>query len=204
MRGSPRHGKKRDFVSHWPRAGVLLLVALAHFGAMVCYWGNAPPAHRTGDVLTVAITLPSVANRPASTVVRPRNATSLADRRSLTSISIEPSPSIPGAPGSALAVEDKAIDVRPPPLNLTLPPSSSRAASSSARDQALRDPRSNSVRLTLAERFSVNLGAVECVYEERLADGSMWRGAGHLVDKAPAIAAYGVHTDVTVRQCVRE
>lgn len=52
------------------------------------------------------------------------------------------------------------------------------------RDQALHDPRANSVRLNLSERFAIAMGAVACFYEERLPDGSIARAPGRLEAQA--------------------
>lgn len=53
-----------------------------------------------------------------------------------------------------------------------------------AVQMALSDPRSNTVVPTARERADIATGSYECVYVERLPDGSLYRGPG-LFDLEP-------------------
>ena len=67
------------------------------------------------------------------------------------------------------------------PLDLTVPKSVIRDANRSEASVAAQDPRSNSPRLSLSERFTVNLGAVDCYIDERLPDGTKLRRPGRRI-----------------------
>lgn len=99
--------------------------------------------------------------------------------------SVEPGHSIaPAPPGTASA-----------PLNLQLPLTMARraettpAAQPTLAEQVASDPRSHSPRLTYSEKFAITLGTLECIFEERLPDGSIYRAPGHRVAKATSIVA---------------
>ncbi|MBY0573370.1 MAG: hypothetical protein K2P84_06780 [Undibacterium sp.] len=73
-------------------------------------------------------------------------------------------------------------------------------AYSSPANQAANDPRSNSVRLTKNEKFAIGIGAVGCIYQERLADGRIYREEGRIIE-IPASGDSG-RRGVKVRVCV--
>lgn len=49
------------------------------------------------------------------------------------------------------------------------------------QELARSDPRANSVKPTLSEQFALRLGTLECVFQERLPDGRIYRGPGRWV-----------------------
>ncbi len=89
------------------------------------------------------------------------------------------SPTPPGAAGPPSAA---------PPLDLRLPrDSTDRAGAPTPAEEAMRDPRSNTLRLTPGERLQLAFGQVECIAWQRMPDGSIYRGPGHL-RRAPDVA----------------
>lgn len=91
-----------------------------------------------------------------------------------------------GAPvghGAAAAPAMAAAPARAP-LDLTLPAGSGGRGHGRAPtmlEQMRADPRANSPKPTQSERFAIALGAIECVLEERLPDGTIVRMNGRRV-----------------------
>ena len=67
------------------------------------------------------------------------------------------------------------------PLVLSLPKEAIPQPNHSVAQEALRDPRSNSVRLSFSEQFAVTVGAIACIFVERMPDGSIYRAPGKWV-----------------------
>jgi hypothetical protein len=89
------------------------------------------------------------------------------------------------------------------PLDLSLPKTTAASQPRSAYEQALDDPRSTSVHLTWDEKFAISMGAIECIFQERLPDGSIYRAPGHLKHLA-ATGGVGVGgRPVLVPTCVK-
>jgi hypothetical protein len=88
----------------------------------------------------------------------------------------EPSPA-PDAPAIAAG---PSTPPSAPRLDLRLPPrvTEDRLPLTPAQD-AMRDPRSNTLRLTPAERLLADLGGAECIAWQRMPDGRIFRGPGH-------------------------
>ena len=84
-------------------------------------------------------------------------------------------------PGTAMQSQAEAQKPTQPPLDLTLPKSIIRDAQKSGPSLAAQDPRSNSPTLNFSERFTVNLGSVDCYIDERLPDGTKLRRLGRKV-----------------------
>ena len=84
------------------------------------------------------------------------------------------------------------LDIPKLPLVETLTPA----------QQAAQDPRTNSARLTKGEKFAVALGSLDCIFQTRLADGSVIRIPGQWVEM-PARSELGRVSLRTVRFCVR-
>lgn len=68
--------------------------------------------------------------------------------------------------------------------------------------QASIDVRSNSVKLSKAEKFSISMGEYECVFQKRLADGKVLRVPGKWV-KIPARTVGDFKPLATAQYCVR-
>ena len=68
-----------------------------------------------------------------------------------------------------------------PALNLSLPKNWLRQLQPDVQELARNDPRTNSPQLNWQERFSMRLGTIECIYQERLPDGSSYRAPGYWV-----------------------
>lgn len=68
--------------------------------------------------------------------------------------------------------------------------------------KAAQDPRTNSARLTKSEKFAVALGALDCIFQTRLANGKVIRVPGHWV-VIPARSEPGQNTTAKSRFCVR-
>ena len=95
----------------------------------------------------------------------------------------------PGAPFNSQSLNSDVAHIQestvansaPSPLNLQVPKVSDFHESESAVQQALIDPRSNSVKLTVGEKFAIAVGSFSCVYVERLSDGTIVRAPGRIV-----------------------
>lgn len=74
-------------------------------------------------------------------------------------------------------------------LNLELPMNFTRESKPSLIAEALTDPRSNSPKLSFAERFAINMKTIDCVHVDRLPSGQVIRSAGRLVAKSPLYAS---------------
>lgn len=85
--------------------------------------------------------------------------------------------------------------------NLEVPKIPLEEALTSAQ-QAAQDPRTNSARLTKSEKFAVALGALDCIFQTRLADGRVIRVPGHWV-VIPARSEPGMTSLAKSRFCVR-
>jgi hypothetical protein len=73
--------------------------------------------------------------------------------------------------------------------------------------EALRDPRSNRLVLTLQEKMDLAFGSVECIAWQRQPDGSIYRGPGH-DRRVPGLAAnpftrHAPGQDDHVQECVK-
>lgn len=155
------------------KTGVLLLILGAHAWIFLAQWQLAkhPPSPTASLSVTIAIAPP-----PAPVRERP---SSKAEGR--------PSPhaqpaatALPSEQASiATASSDAPSPGTPAPLQLNLPQASRIAVvRDSPAQMALNDPRSNTPKPTPRERFDITLGNYECVFTERLADGSIYRGPG--------------------------
>ncbi|RQO63087.1 hypothetical protein DBR47_00500 [Paucibacter sp. KBW04] len=127
---------------------------------------------------------------------------------------IEPSPlaasneaPTPAAPRSTEVAGDSAR----PGLNLQIPlnlkPRSDEGSAAAVRDQALRDPRANSPRLSLDEKLAAAIGG-GCFLDERLPDGSVQRRPGRWQTVKAASASTDPFSEfkgiATVNICVKE
>jgi hypothetical protein len=66
--------------------------------------------------------------------------------------------------------------------------------------EAMQDPRSNTLRLTRDERLRLVLGEAECIAWQRMPNGSVYRGAGHL---RPSFDVPPRPDGTRVMECVR-
>lgn len=190
--------------SRAPRLRILICIVGAHVSALL--WVLSRPTfvpRPRPDVATIPIVLsrqlalhrphqvaPSLENKAASRL-------RISARRHVNESGVVPPEISHSGSGGVKAAAGGTLR-----LDLALPPSW-RASSPSLLNQALNDPRANSLRLSTSERFSIGLGANECIYQERRPDGSVGRLPGHLVENPPTIAAFGVRTERLVRECVK-
>ena len=157
------------------RAFVLVFVGVAHL--VVWFFSNwgPPKASTSGSALPpIEVTL---LRAPANTVIKK------ALRRTQPSArpgdpANRPLDGAPAATPSADTVPSGTGHGAGLSLDLSLPPTSIHQAPLSAKQEALRDPRSNTPRPTLSEQFDITLGVMDCVFSERLTDGSIYRGPG--------------------------
>ena len=98
--------------------------------------------------------------------------------------------------------------VTKPPLKLDLPrrfgwkaDAGVPAAPLTPAQEALSDPRSNTLRLTAEERRLIARGEAECIAWERLPNGEIHRGPGHL-RRVPLLQPNPINGRV-VKECVR-
>ena len=68
--------------------------------------------------------------------------------------------------------------------------------------QAAQDPRTNSARLTKSEKFAVAMGALDCIFQTRLANGNVIRVPGRWI-VVSARSEPGMKTLAKSRFCVR-
>ena len=88
-----------------------------------------------------------------------------------------------------------------PPLDLRLPQRPNEQATPlTPAQEAMRDPRSNTFRLTRNERLQLTFGQVECIAWQRMPDGSIYRGTGHL---RPSLDVPPRPDGTRVMECVR-
>jgi hypothetical protein len=146
---------------------------------------NRKPRKDNGAVVVLRTTAPSISSKTTGTV---------------------PPASTLGVPGTAelqLPPSRQAdAEGSPQSLNLNLPQAFLRGDRPTARSEALAHPASNTARLNREERAALASGAIECIYQERLPDGSIVRQPGRLVDLAPTITDYGVTTNKTFKRCI--
>lgn len=88
-----------------------------------------------------------------------------------------------------------------PPLDLRLPPHAvEQPKSLTPAQEAMRDPRSNTLRLTRDEKLLLAFGQAECIAWQRMPDGSIYRGPGHL---HPSLDVPPRPDGTRVMECVR-
>lgn len=162
-------------------------VALLHLGLLALLWQHRPPPLATSAerrVTTVRLLpLPRTpapadkgVDKPAPTPLRTRlpapqvlPQSEAGDQTDAPAAPSTPTPSAP-SPETAAALAPRMT------LKLTLPPGA--AASSSARSQALNDPRSNTRRQSFEDRIANAAAVTGDWVEERAGDGRMRRRRG--------------------------
>lgn len=80
----------------------------------------------------------------------------------------------------ASAIDGAALTTSPgrPMLDLQVKRDWLRNDKPTVQELARADPRSNSVKPTISEQFALRLETLECVFQERLPDGTIYRGPG--------------------------
>lgn len=104
----------------------------------------------------------------------------------------------------ALAIDGATLTTRPerPTLDLQVKRDWLRNDKPTVQELARSDPRSNSVKPTISEQFALRLGTLECVFQERLPDGTIYRGPGRWAPVQNLHNAVGGGTGTT-KLCVR-
>ena len=127
------------------------------------------PTTAAADVVPPGPPRPRVAPAPAIAVEPARPSDGAARISSTASNTQEPSGGGTGTASAASATLDlaipKAFYSHPPPLT--------------PAQEAMLDPRSNRLVLTVQEKMDVAFGVVECIAWQREPDGSIYRGPGH-------------------------
>lgn len=89
-------------------------------------------------------------------------------------VAVAVAPPASGAAAASVGPASGALNLRIPKDFFAHPPPLTAA------QEAMQDPRSNHIELTRQEKLDIAFGAIECVARERMPDGSIWRGPGHL------------------------
>jgi hypothetical protein len=87
----------------------------------------------------------------------------------------------PAANAAATTTGPAASTPGPAKLELAIPKDFyAHAPKLTPAQEAMQDPRSNRLVLTRQEQMDVDFGVVECIAWQRMPDGSIYRGPGHL------------------------
>lgn len=204
----------------WPALGLVVLLHLLLL-AWVLFAYREPTDRRPAQpaLAMSRIVLSLLADKPpaplrAQDPAPARRATSSAQRSEQSPV--PPSTTVANSQGqpapTAPAQVEAADDSARPRLNLQLPLNmrprlDGNKAVAAVRDQALRDPRANSPRLSLEEKMAVAIGG-GCFLDELLPDGSIQRRPGRWQTVKAASANTAPFSDfksqAKVNICVKE
>ncbi len=167
---------------HRPAAALLLLAF--HLAVVIALLSLRATRERAGEgMLTILLrATPPPPRTPLPTPAVPRQLPPLFVP--VPAVAVAPTADAPVAVTALPAVASAASAPAAPasaPLNLAIPKEFfTHPPPLTAAQEAMQDPRSNHLELTRQEKLDIAFGAVECIAWERLPDGSIYRGPGHL------------------------
>lgn len=169
---------------------IFAVILIGHFALFLMFRSAASLVAKSSARLGLSLTYVHVDRLPEVPIlVAPRAAYKSKSGRGRAPVVTTRGDAAPELRRESHSGEDDSADVgtvdlvpkaAAPELILTLPPERLReTAPATPAELALRDPRTNTVRLARGERFAIEMGEYGCVYERRLPDGSIQRGPGH-------------------------
>lgn len=191
---------------------IALILALAHIIVIIQLNLTRPPQMPVQASEAILLRFISRQKKPATPEVganTPLNAPVAAHRAELRhpvpqGMTADVAYSVENKDDGSSAIDGAALTTRPehPTLDLQVKRDWLRNDKPTVQELARSDPRSNSVKLTISEQFAMRLGTQECVFQERLPDGTIYRGPGRWAPVQNLHNAVGGGTGTT-KLCVR-
>ncbi len=180
---------------HWAHVLILFLLGLAHSGLIALLLRSQFEPLRSGSATQSQIMQLRLSPEPRQRTLTARDAeqptqpihSQSAGRRLSRAVSASASTSaqITNTDNTSKASNSElAGDIQPTEpaaLDLQIRRDWLRQDKATPQELARSDPRANSVKPTLSEQFALRLGTLECVFQERLPDGRIYRGPGRWI-----------------------
>ncbi|MBC3936279.1 hypothetical protein H8K47_12965 [Undibacterium sp. CY7W] len=177
---------------------ILFLLGLAHVGLIALLLRSQLDRSGPGRLLitqTIALHFVPVQRQRTLTARDAGQSAQSAKPTQLQSAGRRPSRAAPALTSTPAQVSDTdnsgkasnsilagdAHPAEPATLDLQIRRDWLRQDKATPQELARNDPRANAVKPTLSEQFALRLGTLECIFQERLPDGRIYRGPGRWV-----------------------
>lgn len=162
----------------------MVLIVGLHVLALLTRWNLYQESPHTDRTLSTAVTISIDVTPPPKPVVKSRlskkkPAVASSALPDVDTQTVEDGTVRTARPEMQSTITEPALQLSLPRGGLVFVPKDNPARF------ALEDPRSNTPKPTNGERLDMALGNYSCVFTERLADGTIFRGPG-ILDTAPA------------------